>query len=146
MCSTIYPNPVFFEEATRCTEVGGALVMIEPWVTPWSTLIYTKVHHEPYQPDSPAWDFPQKGPLSGANGALPCITFSRDLQRSQTEYPGWEIQEITLHTPFRYLISGGVSKRNFAPNWSFDIWTYIEENVVPLQFWAMFAHITLIRV
>ena len=31
--------------------------MIEPWVTPWSSLIYKKLHHEPFQPRAEGWKF-----------------------------------------------------------------------------------------
>ena len=40
----------FFAEAARCVKPGGAILMIEPWVTPWSRLVYTKLHYEPFDP------------------------------------------------------------------------------------------------
>lgn len=30
----------FFREAARCVRPGGAIVMVEPWVTPWSRVMY----------------------------------------------------------------------------------------------------------
>src|SRR5262249_23113677 len=36
----------FLDEASRCVRTGGRLVMLEPWNTPWSRLIYTRLHHE----------------------------------------------------------------------------------------------------
>jgi SAM-dependent methyltransferase len=39
-------------EATRCVRPGGVVAMIEPWVSPWSRLVYTKLHHEPFRPDA----------------------------------------------------------------------------------------------
>ena len=42
----------FFAEAGRCVQPGGVVAMIEPWVTSWSRLIYTKLHHEPFRPDT----------------------------------------------------------------------------------------------
>src|SRR4051812_34430393 len=61
----------FFTDAARCVRPGGVITMSEPWVTPFSRLIYTRLHHEPFRPDAPDWSFPSTGPLSGANGALP---------------------------------------------------------------------------
>ena len=52
------PQPrLFFSEATRCVRAGGAVVMIEPWVTPWSRFIYNRLHHEPFDPETPFWSF-----------------------------------------------------------------------------------------
>ena len=39
---------LFFGEATRCVRSGGVLAIIEPWVTPWSRFVYTRLHHEPF--------------------------------------------------------------------------------------------------
>ena len=36
----------FFAEAARVTRPGGSVVMIEPWVTPWSYPIYRFAHQE----------------------------------------------------------------------------------------------------
>jgi hypothetical protein len=52
------PQPrLFFAEATRCVRAGGAVVMIEPWVTPWSRFVYNLLHHEPFDPETPSWNF-----------------------------------------------------------------------------------------
>jgi hypothetical protein len=61
--------------------------MIEPWVTPWSRLVYTRMHHEPFVPAAAQWEFLTTGPLSGANGALPYILFSRDRAQFELEFP-----------------------------------------------------------
>src|SRR5262249_31802772 len=39
-------------QATRCVRSGGVVAMIEPWVTPWSRFVYTRLHHEPFQPET----------------------------------------------------------------------------------------------
>jgi SAM-dependent methyltransferase len=136
----------FFAEATRCVRPGGVVSMIEPWVSSWSHFIYTRLHHEPFEPTSPLWEFPSSGPLSGANGALPWIVFVRDRLKFEEEFPAWQIELIEPMMPFRYLLSGGVSLRTLAPAWSFGFWTQIERALSP---WknelAMFAQITLRR-
>ena len=38
-------NRAFLTEAQRCLRRGGSLVMIEPWVSAWSRLVYTHLHH-----------------------------------------------------------------------------------------------------
>jgi hypothetical protein len=67
-----------FAEATGCVRSGGVVAMIEPWVTPRSRFVYSRLHHEPFEPETPSWELPASGPLSGANDALPWIIFARD--------------------------------------------------------------------
>jgi SAM-dependent methyltransferase len=134
----------FFTEAARCVRPGGVVLMIEPWVTPWSQLVYTRLHHEPFQPEAKQWEFPERGPLSGANGALPHIVFARDRLQFEGEFPMWQIQRITPMMPFCYLVSGGVSMRSLMPDWTFKCWRGVENMLSPfINKLAMFAYIVL---
>jgi SAM-dependent methyltransferase len=135
----------FFAEAARCVKPGGAMVMVEPWHTRWSRLIYQNLHHEPFLPDQPAWDMPSGGPLSAANGALPWILFSRDRARFESEYPEWHIKSTRIWMPLRYLVSGGVSMRSAMPEWTFELWKHVEQRIYPARKWGMFALIVLQR-
>jgi SAM-dependent methyltransferase len=136
----------FFAEAGRCIKPGGAMIMIEPWVTTWGRWVYTHLHHEPFVPDASHWEFPQTGPLSGANGALPWILFVRDRDQLERDFPMWQVRTIRPIMPFRYLVSGGVSMRSLVPGWSFGAWRALENGMRPWsQHWGMFAHIVLNR-
>jgi len=136
----------FFSEARRCVRSGGAIVMIEPWVTKWSKLIYTNLHHEPFRPQSAQWEFSTTGPMSGANGALPWILFERDRDQFDREFPEWGVQRIEIQMPFRYLVSGGVSMRSLAPGWSFGLCRGFEQALKPwMRSLGMFAMIVLSR-
>jgi SAM-dependent methyltransferase len=117
----------FFAEAGRCVRPGGALLLIEPWVTAWSGLIYTQLHHEPFAPDMREWEFPSSGPLSGANGALPWIIFERDRAQFEREFPMWRVEQVEPMMAFAYLVSGGVSMRQLMPGWSFPLWRMVEQ-------------------
>ena len=137
----------FLREAARCVRPGGVVVMIEPWVTPWSRLIYRRLHEEPFCPEATDWEFPPRGPLSGANGALPWIIFARDRARFEREFPQWRLGKIEPGLPFRYLLSGGVSLVSLTPAWTFGFWQRLENFLQPLmQYLAMFARIELVRV
>lgn len=138
---------LFLREATRCVRRSGSVVMIEPWVTPWSKLIYGKFHHEPFDASARNWEFDSGGALSGANGALPWIVFERDRGQFMREFPEWEIREIALQNPFNYLLSGGVSLRNLSPGWSYPLWRGMEAALEPWMRWiAMFARIRITRI
>ena len=138
----------FLAEAARCVRSGGRVIMIEPWVSRWSRIVYTRLHHEPFRPDAAEWEFPPNGPLSGANGALPWMIFVRDRTRFAREFPTWAIETIRPMMPFRYLVSGGVSLRGLMPGWTFGMWSWIEERGLKrwMDRWAMFALIVLSKV
>lgn len=136
----------FLENAAGCVKPGGVIVMLEPWSTIWSRFVYQYVHHEPFNDETKEWDFAEGGPLSQANSALPWIVFSRDKAKFKREYPTWRIQNLTLHTPFRYLISGGVSFISLSPKFLYKPWCWVESIFKPwVNSWAMFATIILIN-
>jgi len=136
----------FFAEAVRCLQVGGVVSMVEPWVSGWSRLVYTHLHHEPFDPEAPDWEFQPGGPLSGANGALPWMIFERDRATFERQFPHLRVQCVRRMMPFRYLLSGGVSLRNVVPAWSFDLWRGAEAALTRRgNDWAMFAQVTLVK-
>ena len=136
----------FLQEAARCVRPGGVVAMIEPWVSTWSRLVYTKLHHEPFQPEASQWEFPVAGPLSGANGALPWIMFHRDRSRLAAEFPEWRVKSIEPDMPFSYLLSGGVSMRALAPGAAYGPIRRIERLMKPwMEACALFARIVLER-
>lgn len=139
-------NRAFLTEAQRCLRSGGSIVMIEPWVSTWSRLIYSRLHHEPFDPDAKDWTFPEAGPLSGANGALPWIIFQRDRHHFEAEFPGLEIKSVQPLMPFRYLVSGGVSMRQLMPAATFNLWRKLESGLGRWpQHWSMFVLIQVTR-
>jgi len=134
----------FLSDASRALKPSGRLLMIEPWVTPWSRLIYGHFHHEPFRPEAEQWEFPSAGPLSSANGALPWILFERDRQVFESEYPSLRIVKRRLMIPFRYALSGGVSMRALVPAWSFRLFRGLETALDPIMSSiAMFALIVV---
>jgi SAM-dependent methyltransferase len=136
----------FLAEAQRTIVAGGRLLMVEPWVSPWSSFVYTRFHPEPFRPQAPEWDFPSTGPLSGANGAIPWMVFHRDLERFRELFPRLHVLRVEPFMPFRYLLSGGVSMRALAPGWSFALCRRVENLLAPwMSRVAMFAFIAVER-
>jgi SAM-dependent methyltransferase len=141
------PNaPGFLREAGRAVHAGGAIVMVEPWVTAWSRLVYRHFHGEPFDPDAAAWEFSSTGPVSGANNALPWILFARDRAAFAREFPEWKIERIEPFNPVSYLLSGGMSYRSLMPGFAFGLWRLAEGAAAPvMRKVAMFALIVLRR-
>jgi SAM-dependent methyltransferase len=136
----------FLGEFTRCASAGGALVMIEPWVTVWSRRVYGTLHSEPFDPAAKTWTLTAGRPLSEANGALPWIVFERDRHRLAEEFPELSVETIRPLMPLRYLVSGGVSMRSLAPGWSFPFWKKIDNMLTGVSSeTAMFALIVVRR-
>ena len=136
----------FLIEAARCVKPGGVIAMIEPWNTMWSRVIYRYLHHEPFNPNAMKWKIDPGGPLSCANSAMPWIVFERDRSRFEKKHHKWRIGIIKLHTPFRYLLSGGFTMPSLMPGRTHRFWHVVEERFKPfMPYLAMFAFILLIR-
>lgn len=137
---------LFFKELNRCLKVGGKIMMIEPANTLWGRFIWQNFHHEPFDP-SGKWELKKTGRLSSANGALPWIIFYRDRRRFENEFPSLKILELKSHTPFRYLISGGVSVRQLLPSFNYNLVKAIEKILSPFnKYLGMFLTIELKKV
>lgn len=136
----------FFREVSRVVRPGGVVSMIEPWVSEWSELIYTRLHHEPFDTTAESWEFASAGPLSGANGALPWMVFGRDRIQFEREFRDWGVKRVTPFMPFAYLLSGGVSMRQLMPGWSYRTVRWFESVLEPMMpRLAMFAHIVMMK-
>jgi len=136
----------FFNEAQRCVKPGGVIVMLEPWVTAWSTIVFRFLHQEPFDPRAPRWQFPASGPLSQANSALPWIVFERDRCIFKKQFPHWRLEEISINGVFSYILSGGVSYRSFLPGPALRLTLNMEQALVErLPALGLFALIVLTR-
>jgi len=123
----------FFTEAARTLKKGGKAVFIEPANSLWAKLFWINFHHEPYSPEAKDWSFPTTGPLSGSNIALPWIIFERDLSKFKEQFPNLKLRSLQYHTPFTYLLSGGVSFKSFLPGWTFEFCRGLERLLSPLN-------------
>lgn len=136
-------SKLFLTEVNRVLKKDGMLIMIEPANSFWGRFIYRNFHHEPFEP-SGNWKIPPSGPMSGANGALPWIVFERDYEEFKRCFPNFSMEKIQYHTPFMYLISGGVSFKQVFPNFFYPVFRSVDK-FLPLinkQF-SMFTTITI---
>ena len=106
--------------------------MIEPANSAFGRFIYKKFHHEPFDEKGPR-EIKAGNPLSNSNQALPSIYFERDIDIFKQDYPGLKINSVKHHTPFLYIISGGVSRSAMLPFFMYNFAKAIQWLFTPLQ-------------
>jgi SAM-dependent methyltransferase len=119
----------FFKETSRCLAPGGRLVMIEPFNSWFGKLVYTRLHHEPFNDQAKVWENPPVGRMSTSNIAMPWIIFWRDKAQFEKEFPELRIVKRVPHTPMGYLVSGGMSTRSLAPGFTYP-WVAAADRVL----------------
>lgn len=127
------PNPhLFLKEAERTLVKGGKIIMNEPANSALGRFIYKRFHHEPFDENGGRVIAPGN-PLSNSNQALPYIYFERDTELFKKEYPLLKIRSIRYHSPFSYVISGGVSRSAMLPTFLFGAVKAAEWLLSPLN-------------
>jgi SAM-dependent methyltransferase len=127
------PRPhLFLKEAERTLIKGGKVIMIEPANSALGRFIYKRFHHEPFIENGPR-EIKAGNPLSNSNQALPYIYFERDLDLFKKEFPHLKINKVEYHTPFLYVLSGGVSRSSLLPFWLYGFAKFMETLLKPFH-------------
>lgn len=131
-----------FSEAERCLKTHGRLILIEPYLTPLSRLIW-KFHPESidFKVDlfgqNEKKSFISKSPYA-ANQAIPFLLFKKNLDKFSTAFP--QLKLLT-RKPFSYLaypLSGGFDKKQILPSFVFSFLTKLEYRLDFLREWCAF--------
>jgi SAM-dependent methyltransferase len=127
------PKPyLFLKEAQRTLVKGGKIIMIEPANSALGRFIYKRFHHEPFD-ETGGREIQAGNPLSNSNQALPYIYFQRDLELFKKEFPQLKINSVKYHSPFMYVISGGVSRSAMLPYFMYGFLKGIEWLLSPFN-------------
>jgi SAM-dependent methyltransferase len=127
------PKPhLFLKEAQRTLVKGGKIIMTEPANSALGRFIYKRFHHEPFD-ESGQREIKAGNPLSNSNQALPHIYFERDLDIFKKDFPQLKINSIKYHSPFSYIISGGVSRSAMLPFFMYNFVKAMEWVFSPLS-------------
>ena len=104
--------------------------MTEPANSSLARFIYKRFHHEPFD-EKGQREIKAGNPLSNSNQALPYIYFERDLDLFKKDFPSLKINSINYHSPFSYIISGGVSRSAMLPFFMYNFVKGIERLFSP---------------
>jgi len=127
------PKPyLFLKEAERTLVKGGKIIMIEPANSALGRFIYKRFHHEPFD-EKGGREINPGNPLSNSNQALPYIYFERDTELFKQQFPKLRINSVKYHSPFLYVISGGVSRNAMLPFFMYPVVKGMEWLLTPLS-------------
>jgi SAM-dependent methyltransferase len=123
----------FLCETQRVLRPGGRLVLVEPWITPFSYLVYRYMHQEDcflsWQPGDTLGN--DKDPFE-ANGAQPFLVFQRHWQRVEPSVPSLRVRQIERFSLFAYLLSFGFKPLNLLPAPFYPVVSSMERLSQPL--------------
>jgi SAM-dependent methyltransferase len=133
------PRPArLFDEAVRVLRPGGRMILVEPYISPASRLIFRLGHPEPV--DLRADPLPaDDGPVFSATGAfasnqaIPSLLFGRDRDRFERRFPALRPVERRLFSVFVYPLSGGFSGPCLIPRFAHRMAWSVEGVLLPLR-------------
>jgi SAM-dependent methyltransferase len=129
MLHHLYDLSEFFNEVNRALKKGGRLIMLEPYISAVSFIVYHYFHHEPVDmkvfPFTPIKIKDASG--EAANTALPTLLFMRYRSEFIRRWPQLKIFKIELRDGIIYPLTGGFSRRNWLPPFLIEFLMNIED-------------------
>ncbi len=151
------PFPLsFFTEASRILAPGGRIVMVEPFISVVSNVLYRLSHPEPVnmrarifrEPSDISGDDPAAFTGRGAfdaNQAIPTLLFFRYAGKFQRRFPNLMVRERKVHSMVVYPLSGGFSKPVLMPMAMVPAARALEQLLSPLANWMAFRMLVVLE-
>lgn len=141
----------FLLKARGKLQTGGRIILVEPYFSRLSKLIFTRLHHEPsdFNIEAPLL-LNVAGPLSSANMAIPYLIFCSDRgwDSNMRPYYRWNMEQISYFTALSYMATGGVARKIPLSRWLYAMMFKVDSLLAdrfPTLF-ASFFCLTLIAV
>jgi SAM-dependent methyltransferase len=131
----------FLREATRILTPRGRVILVEPWITPFSYFIFRFLHQERCDLSEAPWLQNQTGPARekmafDGNQAIPYLLFgSRHRLETLNSLPGLRLLALEPFCLFAYLLSGGFKPMNLLPKSLYPTLSKFERATSPLWRW-----------
>ena len=143
-------NPVhFFSEAQRVLQNNGRIIMLEPYMSPCSYIIYNYFHQEDVDFEIDVWNkriaSNNKKPAFDGNSAIPTLMFSKEIERFHKEFPGLKVIKKDLLTFILYPLSGGFDRKSFVPAGMVKYIAFIEKIIRPFGLFFAFRTFVVIE-
>ena len=123
----------FLGECERCLKTGGRVIMIETANTPFSRFVYRNFHQEGFDENQKSWHNSHAKRLSDSNQAMAWMIFKRDRKKFEKMFPGLRIVKMKPHTPFTFVLSGGLTMKNLVPSVTYPVFAFLEKLFSPLN-------------
>ena len=128
----------FLGEVSRILTPGGRLLLVEPWITPFSYFIFRFLHQERCDLSETPWfsnpsgEAPEKMAFDG-NQAIPYLLFGPS-HRANTlgSLPEFKLLALEPFCLFAYLLSGGFKPMNLLPEFLYPAVSKFERATSPL--------------
>jgi hypothetical protein len=140
----------FLREAERILIPGGRLVLVEPWITPFSRIIYRYFHQEDCDLSVQPWKLEDSDTTQGkkafdGNQAIPYLLFGAgNRQKTLAALPHFECLKTEPFCLFAYLLSFGFKPMNLLPEIFYPSVSRLERLSLPL--WCRFAALRVLLV
>lgn len=132
-----YPT-LFLKEAQRVLKKNGRLIMLEPYISPFSHLIYNYLHQEDVDFKVDLFNQErnilrhQKKSFDG-NSAIPTIIFFKEIEEFKQKFPHFQIVRQKLLSIILYPLSGGFEHKSLIPSWSVPFFLILERVLSPFS-------------
>lgn len=131
-------NPLlFFKEANRVLKNKGKIIMVEPYPSPFSIIVYKLFHPEPFIFNidyfNQVKDFKEKNPWE-SNQAIPFLLFFKHINKFNKIFSkNYKVISREKFSFILYPLSGGFENKQIIPNIFIPIAKISEKKFTPLK-------------
>ncbi len=128
-------NPlIFLRDAERALASGGRIILLEPFISPWSWPVYRFIHPEDVDFSADIFSTEdrklRKHPFEG-NMAMATMFFCRERERFKQSVPGLDIIVREFSDFFLYPMSGGFENPALCPEFLVPLVKKLEGLLMP---------------
>lgn len=134
----------FLREAERTLCVGGGIVLVEPYWSPFATFVYGNFHPEPFDKTAESWNV-RGGAMSGSNQALSYILLKRDKEKFDKMFPDLKVIYEKPFNCMRYMATGGMWLKPKLPEFMFPVLKCVEKCCAPLMYMFGIHHVFVLK-